>query len=163
MSDKVLQIVCVFALCQLAVTTMIDVSKVDLTALHQPSIKDTALSAQSYVNNFCVNWQNGDAFPHPDSCESYLMCWEGTLYEQTCGLGELFDPRHGWCDEARNVVCLDEPVNPICPPAGSNELRFVPSLSCEDFYICINGHLIGHKCRPGQHWVKTINTKHKQI
>jgi len=105
--------------------------------------------------DFCNDWQDMDAFPHPDSCKEYLICWDGELWEQTCDPGMLFDRWDGVCDWAEFVDCDDDPVDlpdDECPPPGSSEVRFLPSEYCDEFYICINGQPILLFCRPGQHW-----------
>lgn len=77
-----------------------------------------------------------------------------------CDEGDLFDPWDAVCDSADSVTCLDDfppdgnfPDGDLaCPPPGSNEIRFLPSVYCDEFYICVNGQPVLLQCRPGQHW-----------
>jgi len=139
-----------------------DINKLNVTALHKPQVSATGMSRAGFQPfwdpNFCNDWQDLDAFPHPDSCAEYLICWQGELWEQECPPGMLFDPWDAFCDYEEYVVCLDDlpegpwPDDDLCPPPGSNEVRFLPSLYCDEFYICINGQPVLLQCRPGQHW-----------
>lgn len=138
-----------------------DINKLNVTALHKPQVSAAGISRAGFQPfwdpDFCDDWQDLDAFPHPDSCAEYLICWQGELWEQECPPGMLFDPWGAFCDDEEYVVCLDDlPEGPwpddMCPPPGSNEVRFLPSLYCDEFYICINGQPVLLQCRPGQHW-----------
>jgi len=135
----------------------IDASKFNSNTLRRPVIRSTSSSARLFWDpNFCLDWNDMDAFPHPDSCAEYLICWGGELLELTCPDDMLFDIIDLVCDHPDFVVCLGDPwpptEDPDCPPAGSNEIRFLPSNFCDEFYICINGQPVLHFCRPGQHW-----------
>lgn len=131
-----------------------DVSKLNVSALFKPFISHVQRAQTFWDPDFCNDWQDGDAFPHPDSCQEYLICWQGELWEGICDPGLLFDPWDAYCDDADNVVCLDDqwPEDNDCPPFGSTEIRFLPSYYCDEFYICINGEPVLWFCRPGQHW-----------
>lgn len=149
---------CVFLLIGLT-AAKIDVNKLNKTALHRPIFdKKFANAAQVFADDFCDNYEDGDAWPHPDSCQQFFMCWGGDLLELICDDGDLFDPVDLVCDDADYVDCLDEPwppgpdPDPECPPPGSTEIVFLPSIYCDEFYICINGQPILLQCRPGQHW-----------
>lgn len=150
---------CVLAVLGLASSVKIDISRFNATALHKPHIKSTVQSAQFVWDpDFCNDFDDWESFPHPDNCYQFLMCWEGALWEMECDPGELFDPWTGFCEDEEYVECLDNnwPDYPDpdaeCPPAGSDEIRFLPSHYCEEYYICINGWPVLMHCRPGQHW-----------
>ncbi|XP_062715929.1 peritrophin-1-like isoform X2 [Aedes albopictus] len=44
-------------------------------------------------------------FPHPKSCQKYVMCFVGAAHEMTCAEGLLFNPAVGQCDLEANVDC----------------------------------------------------------
>lgn len=114
----------------------------------------------------CSNLADFTSFPHPHWCDMFMMCWEGESHEMDCEPGELFDVRTSFCEDAATVDCVDTPPpennpppNPPdvdhdgpCPPPGSDELVFLPSTYCDEYYICINGNPILRTCRPGLHW-----------
>ena len=147
----------IFLLCGLA-AAKIDPIKFDVTTLHKLNISTHLDQAQPFWDpDFCNDFDDMDAFPHPDSCEEYLICWDGELWEQICDEGDLFDPVDLVCDDANNVVCVDDPwpepdPDNGCPPPGSSQVVFLPSEFCDEFFICINGNPILMMCRPGQHW-----------
>ena len=134
----------------------LDSNKLNGTAVGKPQ----SSSIQKYWDpDFCDDYEDMDAFPHPDSCQEYLICWGGLLLEQICPEGTLFDPIDAVCDPADQVTCIGDfppdgnwPDDDLCPPTGSNEVRFLPSMYCDEFYICINGQPVLLQCRPGQHW-----------
>lgn len=98
----------------------------------------------------CVGLNNGDSFVVRGDCQAYLMCWEGEVFEMWCSGGQLFDPQLLICRPENEVQCTD--LQRSCPPAGSNELRFLPSDFCDSFYVCVNGRPAPAFCRTGQHW-----------
>jgi Chitin binding Peritrophin-A domain len=155
---ELLKSFCVFTLIGL-VAAKLNVNKLNVTALHKPDISSSFDKAQPFWDpDFCNDFEDEDAFPHPDSCEEFLICWGGELWEMICDEGQLFDPIDSVCDDADYVECLDDPWGPDpdpdseCPPPGSSEVRFLPSIYCDEFYICINGQPILLQCRAGQHW-----------
>jgi hypothetical protein len=155
--ENMLKCFCVLMFCGLA-TAKISLSKFNATALHKLSVTTHLDKAQPFWDpEFCNDFEDLDAFPHPDSCEEYLICWDGELWEMICDDGMLFDPVDLVCDDPDYVECLDDPwpepdPDNECPPPGSSEVVFLPSIYCDEFYICINGNPILMMCRPGQHW-----------
>lgn len=136
-----------------------NVSSVNLANMRKPHVSASFGTPFEWDHSFCDEWENADTFPHPDSCSEFFMCWDGLLWELECEDGMLFDPWDGVCDDADSVTCLDDqlpedpnPDDDECPPPGSNEVRFLPSPYCDEFYICLNGQPILMFCRPGQHW-----------
>lgn len=154
-----LKCVCVLVALGFASSTKLDRNQFNAMTIHKPLINSTARSAQTFWDpDFCNDYEDLDAFPHPDSCWQYLICWFGELYEDECPHGEMFDRWNGYCDDEANVVCADD-ENPnypdpdeMCPPANSNEIRFLPSEYCDEYFICLNGQPVLLYCRPGQHW-----------
>lgn len=59
--------------------------------------------------NFCESYNDFDSFPHPGSCQDYLICWQGELFEMSCPVGENYDPIEGVCDYADRVECDSGP------------------------------------------------------
>lgn len=51
----------------------------------------------------------------------------------------------------------DPGVDNGCPPPGSDQLVFIESEFCDEFYICINGQRIIQQCRDGLHFNPTTN------
>lgn len=158
-SELLLKCFCVFLLVGFA-TAKFNLSKVNVTAFQKPHFGSNVDKSQPFWDpDFCEDYEDLDAFPHPDSCEEFLICWQGELWEMICDEGQLFDPWDLVCDDADYVECLEDPwpepdpdPDSECPPPGSSEVVFLPSVYCDEYYICINGQPILLQCRPGQHW-----------
>lgn len=57
-----------------AAATKFDINKFNSTSLHKPYITSKAQSAQAFFDrDFCRDWEDLDAFPHPDSCKAKLI------------------------------------------------------------------------------------------
>lgn len=144
--EQLVKALCALAILGLASGAKINPKQVDISALKKLSFNATF--QPFWDDSFCDDFEDFDAFPHPDSCQEYLICYGGVIFEGSCPAGQLFDPWNGWCEWADNVQCLTD----VCPPPGSNEVRLLPSEWCEWYYICINGVPALVPCRPGQHW-----------
>ena len=119
-------------------------SSIDFTALVEPTFSETI--RPFFPDDFCDDYIDTPQifFPYPDDCSMYVMCTFGDFWIMNCTEGQLFDPIELWCYPEDEVTCLDIP-NPtppgddLCPPPGSNEVRFLPSEFCDSYYICMNG------------------------
>lgn len=114
------------------------------------------------IDNF--NCTHNGAFPHPDSCDLFVDCWEGAAILFRCTDDMLFDLRYMGCEYAQNVHCEDRPRPPgvsstIQPPVSTTTSNTTtvstpgPSLNftcpddgafaneekCEYYWICSNG------------------------
>ena len=152
-ANKLLKCFCVFASLGLT-TAKLDAKEINFAGLQKPSFSKSVEKIQPFFDpDFCADFEDMDAFPHPDSCEEYLLCYGGSLWEQSCSVGRLFNPVTLTCDLAHLVECTHDPKPESgCPPSGSDELVFLPSFYCDEYYICINGNAILRSCRPGLHW-----------
>jgi hypothetical protein len=98
----------------------------------------------SWDKDFCrsVGAHDFDAFPHPDSCQLFLICYGGELFEGSCPAGELFDRWDGGCFHADTVQCDDDVVAPPthlpeCPSFWIGQLPLTQK--CGMFIHCNNG------------------------
>lgn len=100
--EKCLKCFVIFALTGLAVAKF-DVNKLNFTTLHKTFSSSQTENLQPYEwdPDFCNEDNNEEAFPHPDSCKMYLICWNGELWEDTCDPGQLFDP---WYEKNYNLI-----------------------------------------------------------
>lgn len=146
MSREIVKSFCVFVVIGVATGAKINMSQVNTTTLLKPAF--LTQMDPFWDHSFCDDFDDNEAFPHPDNCKDYLVCWQGEIWEQTCPPGQLFDAWEGFCRDAADARCLDE----YCPPADSDVLRFLPSVYCDRYYICFNGHPVERFCRAGQHW-----------
>lgn len=138
---------CIAVVVGCAAGVKIDASNVNSALLHKPD----AMNVQGtpfWDASFCRDRDDFESFPHPNSCNEFLMCYNSELWEMTCPVGELYDAWRGVCDDARNVKCLDE----RCPPKGSNEVRFLPADQCDQFIRCFDGEPHLFTCPVGRHW-----------
>ncbi|CRL03885.1 CLUMA_CG017009, isoform A [Clunio marinus] len=154
MNSVLTKCLCVLTLIGLAAATRpkFDITKFNSTTfVHKPYTWDP---------DFCDDWVDQDTFVNPERCEGFLMCWGGELIELDCPPGMIFDFMDLVCDTPDRAVCwldaenMPPPGTPDngCPPPGSDEVRFLPSDFCDEFYICINGEPIPLQCAPGLHW-----------
>lgn len=139
-------------------------SDVNVESLREPDFDH--IPQVYWSEEFCGQHTDGTVFPNRDNCQDYLICWGGELWTLTCPEETLFDPIRLICNWAKEVECMDQVVSepPVsdepsddpsydkCPPPGNDEIRFLPSADCENFYVCINGDPILINCRNGQHW-----------
>ncbi|CRL07566.1 CLUMA_CG020531, isoform A [Clunio marinus] len=160
MNSLLMKCLCVLTIIGLAAATR---PKFELTSfnsttfVHKPYIPRN--DAEPFWDpNFCDGWRDRDIFVHPERCEGFLMCWGGELLEFDCPRGMIFDFMDLVCDFPDQAVCwMDARPPPVipdnhCPPPGSNEVRFLPSVNCDEYYICMNGRPVLLQCAPGQHW-----------
>lgn len=52
----------------------------------------------------CPTEDNGQ-FPHPEFCDQFLNCWQGSGVLGRCEHGLLFNPINSACDYPANVNC----------------------------------------------------------
>lgn len=107
---KFLKLLCVITfITKVAARPKFDAARLNQTLLKKPHF---ATGNPFWDPDFCDDWEELDAFPHPDSCKDYLICFNGELWEQTCEPGMLFDPWDAVCDDADFVTCLDDTPGP---------------------------------------------------
>lgn len=129
------------------------------------TVRKNPFSARPYAWNDLACRGRPDGFhPHRNGCEWWLNCLGGSFVaEGSCSDGENFNHNNGQCNSIGSFDCFDdfenyyddvEPIEPDsgCPPNGSNQLVFLESDYCEDFFICLNGQAVPQTCRDGLHW-----------
>lgn len=146
---------CVVASVGLAASIKFDATKLDTASLVKPILKE--LATPFWDNDFCRDFDDLTAFPHPDSCQEYLICYDNQIFEGQCPPGQLFDAWNGFCDRAENVKCLNHGQDSRCPPRGSNEVRFLRGPQCNQFYLCFDGEPHLFTCHQGSHWNANLN------
>ncbi|GBP70461.1 Peritrophin-1 [Eumeta japonica] len=87
--------------------------------------------------------------PSPNSCSSFLNCWDGWGVEQTCPVGLLFS-NQGYCDYPQRVDCAKrqfilggESNNPKCEKEFE---AFRNEAHCNEFFVCVNKLPVRFKC-----------------
>ncbi|XP_040073118.1 protein obstructor-E isoform X2 [Ixodes scapularis] len=94
------------------------------------------------------------AWPHPTACDRYTRCENGTVTEEVCPNGLLFDPKGGifdFCNYNWRVDCgerLEKP-GPIPSPDCPWQFGVFPSASCVEYFKCEWGHANLTHCEPG--------------
>lgn len=103
-------------------------------------------------------YNDGQFVAHPDDCRKFQICYDGDLYEQSCGLGNYFNGALDMCVPDTQNFCPIRPIptvdtttvsNCTCP-GGYNEGQFVPYPgNCSLFYICHETLLLEGSCGEG--------------
>lgn len=145
MGEIIFKSICAIAfLGVVAASPAVGESKTSFIKVYQP--RDSA--SPFWDPGFCDDWQDMDSFPQPNSCNEYLICWGGELWEQTCPPGMLFDPWDAVCAPASDVTCLDDSHSndqlPNCP-AGFFGRQPHPRM-CNSYIRCSNGNRTVQQC-----------------
>ncbi|KAH1013166.1 hypothetical protein HUJ05_012190 [Dendroctonus ponderosae] len=104
----------------------------------------------------CPEQHGVQAYAHPEACNIFFLCTNGTLTVETCENGLLFDGKgavHNHCNYNWAVHCGERKADPVvgfkCPtkvPSGSPAARFWPYPrfavpgDCHRLITCVNGH-----------------------
>lgn len=102
---------------------------------------------------------SGQYYPHSD-CGSFYICVNRVLIPQECGPDLQWSQDQLSCDRKANVRCvsnerylrlvkktkalLDDPCE------GDTHVSYPGN--CNQFLLCLHGHLYGGDCGPGLHW-----------
>lgn len=102
---------------------------------------------------------SGEYYPHSD-CGSFYICVNGMLIPQDCGPDLQWSQSELSCDRKENVRCvsterylrlvqkskalLDDPCE------GDTHVPYPGN--CNQFLLCLHGHLNAGDCAPGLHW-----------
>lgn len=68
----------------------------------------SAATAQGFGYNECPEKEGVQTYPHPDDCNAFYLCVNGTLTEEYCENGLLFDGKgavHNYCNYYWAVDC----------------------------------------------------------
>ncbi|XP_050090303.1 peritrophin-1-like [Anopheles aquasalis] len=78
---------------------------------------DRTAIAQQLPELDCTNPDNTGIFlPHPESCQKYLLCWQGGLIEGSCPLGLYFDLERQVCESEARVRCAQDGISGTIGP-----------------------------------------------
>lgn len=119
---------------------------------------NAAAQACTDDNSQCLQCQK-DAIsmvPLARTCNKYVLCFDGSPIIQEC-YGDLqFNPAIAKCDLAINVGCVSNKCS-VYDDTPSN-IKFVPSsLSCSNYYICMNGQPQEMSCAPNLYFNPDCN------
>ncbi|XP_044761396.1 protein obstructor-E isoform X1 [Coccinella septempunctata] len=96
------------------------------------------------------------AYEHPESCNLFFLCTNGTLTVETCENGLLFDGKgnvHHHCNYNWAVDCgtRKADLTPISTPGCEYQFGIYPeSHECSTHYIkCAHGEPQANQCEPG--------------
>lgn len=96
------------------------------------------------------------AYPHPESCNQFFLCTNGTLSLETCENGLLFDGHgdvYNHCNYYWAVNCghRKADLTPISTAACEHQFGLYPdSDTCSTTYVkCVHGHPQQEHCLPG--------------
>ncbi|CAO1397635.1 unnamed protein product [Diamesa tonsa] len=101
------------------------------------------------------NWPNCDPeivewFPHPFSCEKFILCFHGNPIEKTCAPSLHFSGEQGKCISSQLPCCpqTDDAMNPLFVADKNN---------CSKYYVCFSGKAIERSCGEGLFFDVTSN------
>jgi len=104
----------------------------------------------------CPEQYGEQAYAHPDSCDQFFKCTNGTLTLEQCENGLLFDGKgavHNHCNYNWAVDCGTRQFDPtpISSPGCEYAYGIYPeSHECSTYYIkCAGGEPIQSACEPG--------------
>lgn len=109
--------------------------------------------AAAFETRACIGWDTfGVALfvPNPQSCNAYVLCYNGEAHAATCPPGYQFDVGAQNCANHGGVDCTQ------CAPIGNVQLPH-PS-DCSAFYECSFGTRTARNCPPGFMFDKTIGS-----
>ncbi|KAB0790580.1 hypothetical protein PPYR_06134 [Photinus pyralis] len=104
----------------------------------------------------CPNPEGVHAYPHPESCNLFFLCTNGTLTVEQCENGLLFDGKgsiHNHCNYNWAAQCGERKADltPISTPGCEYQFGLYPDTpECSVHYIkCVHGEPLPHQCEPG--------------
>ncbi|XP_050692011.1 protein obstructor-E-like [Eriocheir sinensis] len=112
-------------------------------------------TAQGFGYNECPEKEGVQTYPHPNDCNSFYLCVNGTLTEEYCENGLLFDGKgavHNYCNYYWAVDCGERKAEVIPLARGACEYSFglFSQGPCETYFTkCVYGEPIDEPCTPG--------------
>ncbi|CAH0559063.1 unnamed protein product [Brassicogethes aeneus] len=104
----------------------------------------------------CPEQHGVQAYAHPESCNIFFLCTNGTLTVEQCENGLLFDGKgavHNHCNYHWAVDCGERKADltPISTPGCEYQFGLYPDTDgCSTHYIkCAYGEPIPQECEPG--------------
>ena len=94
---------------------------------------------------------DGQYYPSPSSCQSFLVCVNSILIEQKCAPGLAWNQEQSICDWAHLVNCNGR--TRTTPGDTCNDGSYAPySADCSRYLFCIWGKYEEFNCATGLHW-----------
>ncbi|XP_049296164.1 peritrophin-1-like [Anopheles funestus] len=98
----------------------------------------------------CTEKTGVQILPHPQNCNQFIICSNGTSFISQCEEGYGFDRRTQVCNPLKRVNCEQQQ----CPDKDDpNEVVFLPGVErCDEYFICRGGSPVQAFCAPGLYW-----------
>lgn len=92
------------------------------------------------------------ALPHPYDCNKFILCFDGTAVERSCGEDLHFSARLKTCALISEANCVLDGT--VCPELDDveNIVTVANDYNCQSFYICFKGAPIPAYCGNFTHW-----------
>ncbi|KAK3928148.1 Protein obstructor-E [Frankliniella fusca] len=119
------------------------------------SVLAFALLAGLVSGQGCPEQHGVQAYPHPDLCDHFYLCTNGTLTEEVCENGLLFDGKgavHNHCNYHWAVNCGARKYElvPLSTPGCEFQFGIYAEAPCStNYYKCAFGVVHPESCEPG--------------
>jgi len=134
-----------------------------------PQANSIIPAPQIITDTQCPEKEGLQVYPHPDSCNNFYKCANGTLTLETCANGLLFDEGKALAGAAHNHCSYNWEANcngrkndstPISTPGCEYQFGIYPSgQGCFASYTkCVNGQPIEQYCQLGLAYDHRIHT-----
>jgi len=134
-----------------------------------PQVQSLIPAPQIITDTQCPEKEGLQLYPHPDSCNNFYKCANGTLTLETCGNGLLFDERKGLAGSTHNHCSYiweadcggrKNDSTPISTPGCEYQFGIYPSgAGCFASYTkCVNGQPLEQYCQLGLAYDHRIHT-----
>ncbi|ENN70443.1 hypothetical protein YQE_12947, partial [Dendroctonus ponderosae] len=120
----------------------------------------------------------GQYMADPNNCNAFYRCVGGELTKQYCAGGLHWNKNRLICDWPTSAKCKELQYSATSKPSTTQNTKstphhfastpttplshysengcetgaYYPHESCDQFYVCYNGHLIAQACAPGLNW-----------
>ncbi|XP_049295191.1 multiple epidermal growth factor-like domains protein 10 [Anopheles funestus] len=101
------------------------------------------------IDSICQDASNGTMLKHPNECDLFISCQEGSANAHQCPTGEIFNVQAKFCAPGNPDTCHIYPLESMCRNAPSGTVYPRPD-DCTQFVLCNGGEPAAMKCPIGQ-------------
>ncbi|XP_052889811.1 multiple epidermal growth factor-like domains protein 11 [Anopheles moucheti] len=101
------------------------------------------------IDSFCEDAIDGTVLAHPNECDMFVSCQEGSASAHHCPAGEILNEQAQFCAPGNPDTCQLDPVETMCQNATNGAMFPLPD-DCTQFVKCNGGKSSAMKCPMGQ-------------
>uniref|UniRef100_A0A182PN30 Chitin-binding type-2 domain-containing protein n=1 Tax=Anopheles epiroticus TaxID=199890 RepID=A0A182PN30_9DIPT len=118
--------------------------------LHAPSqsCRPGNTATCEFLDNVCQDRPDGEVIEHPNVCEHFIWCQEGTVSVMPCPLGEILRPDAQFCVPGNASTCIADPIEEMCNERLDGRVYPHPT-DCRQYLRCNDSKPSIESCRPG--------------